>query len=324
MKINYNYRSTVKINQTLEKLSIKKQVFDLLPRFPQIELNLKRQSLLKSSLFSARIEGNPLELNQLGSRSTKDLLKLEVFNILDALNWLYSKRSPKELNLKMILKLHGLVFKNIKPCGNLRKEPSAIFNQAGVAIYLAPPPDEVPQLLSKLITQINQSTNLGSVKAAILHFAFEKIHPFLDGNGRVGRLLSTFILKQSGFGFRGLVSFEEYLENHRSIYYDLLANNQKDITQFVEFFLIALDTKAQQAIKNIKTTNQETPEDSLMSRRKEILQIIRDHRLVSFNFIQRRFLSISSRSLHYDLKHLISRGFIKKEGITKGALYFPV
>ncbi|MBU1085314.1 Fic family protein, partial [Patescibacteria group bacterium] len=218
MKINYNYRSTVKINQTLEKLSIKKQVFDLLPQFPQIELNLKRQSLLKSSLFSARIEGNPLELNQLGSRSTKDLLKLEVFNILDALNWLYSKRSPKELNLKMILKLHGLVFKNIKPCGNLRKEPSAIFNQAGVAIYLAPPPDEVPQLLSKLITQINQSTNLGSVKAAILHFAFEKIHPFLDGNGRVGRLLSTFILKQSGFGFRGLVSFEEYLENHRSIY----------------------------------------------------------------------------------------------------------
>ena len=324
MKINYNYRSTVKINQTLEKLSIKKQVFDLLPRFPQIELNLKRQSLLKSSLFSARIEGNPLELNQLGSRSTKDLLKLEVFNILDALNWLYSKRSPKELNLKMILKLHGLVFKNIKPCGNLRKEPSAIFNQAGVAIYLAPPPDEVPQLLSKLITQINQSTNLGSVKAAILHFAFEKIHPFLDGNGRVGRLLSTFILKQSGFGFRGLVSFEEYLENHRSIYYDLLANNQKDITQFVEFFLIALDTKAQQAIKNIKTTNQETPEDSLMSRRKEILQIIRDHQLISFDFIQRRFLSISSRSLHYDLKNLISRGFIKKEGITKGALYFPV
>ena len=145
----------------------------------------------------------------------------------------------------------------------------------------------------------------------------------MDGNGRVGRLLSTFILKQSGFDFRGLVSFEEYLEANRSSYYDLLADNKKDLTQFVRFFLTSLDVQAEKTIKVIKTTNQETPEDSLMPRRREILQIIRDHRLVSFDFVQRRFLRVSSRSLHYDLKHLINKEFVKKHGKTKGSFYSP-
>lgn len=323
MKLDHTYRSTPKIKKLLSKLKVKKQVIDLLPQFPQIELNLKRQSLLNSALYSARIEGNHLELNQLGSRSTKDLNKLEVFNLLDAFNWLYSPRAPKKLNLKIILKLHQLVLKNIKPCGRLRGLPSAIFNQAGVAIYFAPPPNEVPELLTKLIDQINVSKQIGPIKAAMAHFKFEKIHPFMDGNGRVGRLLLSFILMSSGYGFRGLISFEKYLEKHRSDYYDLLNTQKKDITEFVEFFLTALEFQSSQAISLIKNVNQETPEDSLMPRRLEILQTIRDHQLISFDFIKRRFLNISSRSLHYDLKHLIKQGFIKKRSQTKGALYFP-
>lgn len=324
MNLNYTYQSTAKIKKIIDNLQIKKQVFDLLPNYPQIELNLKRQSLLKSSLYSARIEGNQLELHQLGSRSDQDIAKLEVFNILDTLNWLFSKKCPKNFNLKLILKLHQKVLKNIKPAGKLRAESSAIFNQAGVAIYLAPPPGEVSDLINQLIKKTNQSKEIGPIKAILNHFAFEKIHPFLDGNGRVGRLIVTFLLKSSGFGFRGLVSFEEYLENYRSTYYDLLNNQKKDITDFVEFFLTALDVQADKMIKNLKNTNKESPEDSLMPRRQEILKIIRDHQLVSFDFLKRRFLRVSDRSLHYDLEHLIKEGFVKKRGKTRGVLYCPI
>ncbi|MEA3355227.1 MAG: hypothetical protein U9Q63_01945 [Patescibacteria group bacterium] len=64
--------------------------------------------------------------------------------------------------------------------------------------------------------------------------------------------------------------------------------------------------------------------DTLLLRRREILRVITTHKIVSFDFIKRRFISTSKRSIHYDLKHLIKKGFIKKLGVTRGALYIPI
>ncbi len=145
----------------------------------------------------------------------------------------------------------------------------------------------------------------------------------MDGNGRVGRLLSTYILNQSGFGFRGLVSLEEYLEKNRSLYYDFLNLPGKDLTRFIEFFLEGLTSQAEKTIKLIKNIEIESPEDILSPRRKEILAVIRDHKIISLNFIKRRFMAVSKRTLSHDLHQLIKQGFIKKLGSTRGALYSP-
>ena len=69
--------------------------------------------------------------------------------------------------------------------------------------------------------------------------------------------------------------------------------------------------------------NQEKPEDTLLPRRQEILAIIRDHKLISFDFLKRRFYKVPASSLHYDLKMLQKKGFIKKLGVTRGVLYKP-
>jgi Fic family protein len=257
MKLDYYYRETTKIKEYFEKLEVLRRVFDLLPPLPHIEENLRRESLLKSSLFSARIEGNRLKLEDISyaslQRATKDIEKIEVANILKALNWLNSGKTPKKLSFKLICKLHQFVLSGLSPdAGHLRHEPSAIFNQAGIAIYVPPPQNEIPNLIKKLIKITDSSKEKAPAKAAISHFIFEKIHPFLDGNGRVGRLLSTFILKNSGFDYRGLVSLEEYLETKRQTYYDLLAINQKDITDFVEFFLEGLVTRAEKSLSRLK------------------------------------------------------------------------
>ena len=323
MKLNYFYQTTPTITANLRQLEVLKQVFDLLPQLPNVELNIRRHSLLKSSLFSARIEGNQLQLNQLTRRDRKTQEKIEVYNILDALNWIYSPKTPKNLSKDSIIKLHQFVLKDLNSTGKFRTQPSAIFNQAGIAVYLPPPPQDIPELINQLIKQINSKKESGFIKAATSHFAFEKIHPFMDGNGRVGRLLSTYILKFFNYDYRGLVNFEEYLENHRSTYYDLLSIEKKDITEFVEFFLQALSVQAKKVFEKLKSKKQETPEDRLLPRRQEILAVIRDHKLVSFDFIARRFRSISSRSLHYDLQHLTQKNFIKKLGATRGALYSP-
>ena len=328
MRLDYRYRKTKKIKDCFQRLEIARKVIDLLPQLPHIERNLRRQSLLKSSLFSARIEGNKLDYEDIRFASerskTKNLEKIEVFNILDALRWLYSPQSLKKLSKGFILRLHKIVMRDISPSpGVFRKEASAIFNQAGIAVYVPPPPNEIFQLIEKLISCINSSSTPPSIKAALFHFTFEKIHPFLDGNGRVGRLLSTFILKQDRFDFRGLVSLEEYFEKNRQLYYDLPAITKTDITRFVEFFLEGLAEQAEKTIADLKDIKEERPEDTLLPRRGEILAIIRDHEMVSFDFIKRRFFKVPDSTLHYDLRRLMEKGLIKKLGSTRAVRYAP-
>lgn len=64
-------------------------------------------------------------------------------------------------------------------------------------------------------------------------------------------------------------------------------------------------------------------EDQLLPRRKEILETIKDHKLVSFDFLRRRFMRIAPSSLHYDLRQLAKKGFIRKLGVTRGVVYAP-
>lgn len=327
MNIDFAYRKTESIEKSIIKIEVAKKVIELLPQLPHIEEYLRHKSLLKSSLFSARIEGNRLRLEEIQNSSKdagKDRERKEVFNILQALKWIYSKKSPKNINIDTILKLHKLVMSGLSSdVGRLRHEPSAIFNQAGIAVYMAPPPSELSSLMHNFITKIKTSKEHPSVVATLAHFAFEKIHPFLDGNGRMGRLLSTYILKNYGYGFRGFVALDEYLESHREEYYEFLSNESKDITDFVEFFLLSIAVSAEKMVAQLTIRKEETEIDTLLPRRQEILAIIKDYKMISFNFLKRRFQKIPDSSLHYDLKMLLDRGFIKKLGSTRGVMYAP-
>lgn len=327
MNINYTYQKTQIIEKNIIRIEVAKNVLELLPQLPHIEETLRRKSLLKSSLFSAQIEGNTLEIGEIENSLSKDSQqkeKKEVFNILKTLKWLHSNYNSLQVTIEILLQLHSMVMESISyQAGKLRHEPSAIFNQAGVAIYMTPPPSQILDLLNSFITTINQSHDHPSINAAIAHFTFEKIHPFLDGNGRVGRIISSLILKNAGYGFRGLAVLEEYLNNHRETYYDCLSTDGKDITVFVEFFTKGVAESAELTINQLKDIKDEKPFDTLLPRRQEILLIIKDHQLVSFDFIKRRFPTIPKSTIHYDLSMLLKKGFIKKLGSTRGVLYSP-
>ncbi len=307
----YNWIITPRINQLLIELEAAKLTFDNFPIKPHLELNLRKQSLLKSAVFSARVEGFP---------DTVMSPKKESQNLLSAYLYLYSKKAPQKLSLSLIRKLHRLILKNNSSAGSWRTEPWAIFNQAGIAIYLAPPASEVSPLMDDYIGYLSGLSDHPAIVAAIAQFIFEKIHPFADGNGRVGRLISSFILERGGFGFRGLAPFEEYIEEHRSSYYSNLEPSN-DCTGFIEFFLEALVFQLKKDIGKIGQTDQELPEDTLLPRRHEILNIIRDHPYCTFEFIRRRFSTVNSKTLHYDLNQLLKAGFIRKLGKTRGVSY---
>lgn len=304
----------------------------LIPSEPQHEQYLRKKSLLKSSLFSARIEGNkltlddikPLDFSENIHSATKSRAKIEVTNLSGAYEWVFSQNSSAPLTASKIKLLHSKAMKNIDPdAGLFRCEESAIFNEAGAAVYLTPSPQKIKPMLEEFLRFIKENTQTTSVTACMAHIIFEKIHPFLDGNGRVERLVFAYLLHQADLQMRGMLSVEEVLDTKKSQYYDVLSKNTANLTPAVEYLLECLVEAARMSLEQLKqaTSNSTTPALNLLPRRQEILQVIEDHKLVSFDFLVRRFMTIKPSTLHYDLKCLIDQGYIFKVGQTRGAQY---
>lgn len=320
--LKYKYQETEEIRKLLEQIEAVKIVFKSLTPSVSLEENIRRESLLKSSLYSAKIEGNKLDIADVSyQEKSKDKAKVEVFNLLKGYKYIFGKKISRTLSVEAIKKIHHLVMNNlISDAGYFRQGPGAIFNQSGVAIYLAPPHIEVKKLMKELVVLINNLEQPTPVKAAIGHFLLEKIHPFTDGNGRVGRLLSSYIMNNGGFGFKGMVSVEEAINQKRDEYYEALTPF-KNVSDFVVFSLNSFFSQAKATLSKINVYDNEGPEKNLLPRRKEIYLVVKDHPMCSFNFIQRRFMGVNLKTLHYDLKKLQDENLVVKVGKTRGSLY---
>lgn len=322
MEIPFKYELTRDMVDLISKIEVKKTILDNLQIPASLVTNLQRQSLLKSSLFSAKIEGNTLNMKDLHhpiELNSEYKERLEIENILLAFSFI-TKNKHKDIDIDFIQSLHAVVMKGLSDeLGKVRKEVSAIFNESGFPVYIPPSPLELSGLLSKLTTHINEKTNENIlIKASLIHISFEKIHPFIDGNGRVGRLLLQAILEKQGYGFNRLLSIEELLNNRKDEYYAYLDKN--DATSFIEFMLEIINDKAKEIIDEL-SIKKTSLDDLLLPRRKEILDVVRDHEIMSLDSLRRRFLKVSPRMIRYDLKKLEEQGYIIKLGTTRGAMY---
>jgi Fic family protein len=287
----------------------------------------RRKSILKSSLYSARIEGNNLDDRILTNFHSvpQSNAKIELSNLVGAIESVQKRDWSKNLELSDLKDLHHLAMRGLLGgAGELRQEPSAIYNMAGIAVYLCPAPSDLSKLLSDLLSFINkEQTYSPLVQVAISHYVFEKIHPFQDGNGRVGRVLIHLLIKKYGYDLLGLLSFEEYIDKNRQDYYDLLGQEKNNIVDFVEFVLESFVYGLRQGLVDLSVPRDTSPRTLLMPRRQELLALITDHPFASFNFIHRRFMAVPGRTIRYDLKYLSDHEYIIKLGSTKGVLYSP-
>lgn len=326
MIIPPRYTLNSRVVELLQIISAAKQVIDDVAVPPEVERNIRRASTLRSSVFSARIEGNPYTLEEIMHAPSKDQKKAEAMNILKGLEYVKEKEK-KDLSESEVLTMHAIVMKGLIDADNLgkyRKNAEAIFNSAGIAIYMPPPARMVQPLMARLVKYANADRErIIPIRAALVHYTFERIHPFLDGSGRVGRVVMQKVLAKGGYGMKGLLSLEEYLDAHRSEYYRMLEEPEKDVTDYVTFMLSAIAETADKARKTVLAKQVLEDTDYLLPRRAEILKIIRDHTVINFDSIKRRFSAINERTLRYDLKKLQDDGFITKLGTTKGVFYKP-
>ena len=228
-------------------------------------------AIRKEALLTSQIEGTQATLTDLIDEEAG--LKIhnaddvqEVTNYLRAFRWVQAQlHDPQGLpiSVRLLCQAHGLLLDGVrgagKQPGQLRRSQNWIGGtRPGNAAFVPPPPDEVAELLGALEHFIHQPhPELPPlVNIALVHAQFETIHPFLDGNGRIGRLLIAALLQAWGLLQEPLMYLSGYLKQHQGEYYRRLSaiRSHGDWEAWVQFFLEGVASAASQAEGNIIQT----------------------------------------------------------------------
>jgi Fic family protein len=217
----------------------------------------------REAVLSSRIEGTQSSLSDLllfeATRVEKQRDVREVQNYVRAVEYGLKRLDDLPLSLRLIRELHSILMEGVRgehaTPGEFRRSqnwigrPGCSLNEA---TFVPPPPSEMQDALNQLEKFLHSDTDLPPlVQLALIHYQFETIHPFRDGNGRIGRLLITLFLYQRGILTKPLLYLSAFFERRRGEYYDhLLEVSQKGAwRQWIEFFLRAVVDQSSDAVR---------------------------------------------------------------------------
>jgi len=244
-------------------------------------------------------------------------------NYLDALNWLHERNPSQEILERDILHLHNIIAEGAVddgPIGSYRR------SDVRAGLHVCPPWRQVPPLTKDMLGWLNKSAGeLPAVfSSAILHLRFVEIHPFRDGNGRVGRALATWQLYRMGFDTLHVFALDEVLLENRAFYIKNLQRVQverEDLGGWLEFMAEAVLETLERVQKRIQALGLPGKEPlSLTLRQEKLLRLLRERGPLAIREIARA-LRVTPPGAHYALKPLLRTGAIKTIGTHKSTRY---
>ncbi len=261
-KINQKWFWTdSKLNRLLEKASFELgQLNSFAKLVPNIDLFIHLH-ITKEAVVSSKIEGTQTHFDEAFLQKENIIPERkddwqEVRNYTEALNYAINELKKLPVSSRLILKTHEILMQGVrgenKTPGEYRRSQNWIGGASlADATFIPPDHNHLPELISDLEFFLhNEDLEIPAlIKAAIIHYQFETIHPFLDGNGRIGRLLITLFLVEKKILNMPLLYPSNYFEKNKNLYYDNLTRvrTHNDMLQWIKYFLAGIEETAKQA-----------------------------------------------------------------------------
>lgn len=230
-----------------------------------IEPKLRRENRIKSIQSSLAIEGNSLSFEQVSAVLDKQIVLAPQKEIQEARNAIQVYDSLNEYessSSKSLLKAHSILMLGLVDELGIYRSSGIGIQKGEQVLHLAPPAQNVPHLMSQLLRWLNETDEHPLIASSVFHYEFEFIHPFQDGNGRMGRLWQTLILSQWNELFEFL-PIENIIHKHQQEYYNVLnsCNAAANSTVFIEFMLSVILQTLDEYLKTGEIKEQSSPYD---------------------------------------------------------------
>jgi Fic family protein len=293
---------------------------------------LQKDSRVRNTHGSTAIEGNPLSLEQVRALeegrelpAVTERAKREVLNYFAALRFVENNAKRSPLTHGEVLRLHGIVagggVMDQGTAGRYREMP------VRVGRYVAPPAGRVWGLMAGLLEWWNEEAPKHSpvLSSGILHYRFEEIHPFADGNGRVGRALALWELYRRGFDTHHIFSVDEFYWDDRPRYYASLEAVQRsggDLSAWLEYVAEGLHLTMEKVWTRVQRFEARSGANKLVlrPRQEQLLQMLRDRKSMSPQEIWDA-LGVTRQGALKLLNPLLAAGMIRRVGTRKSGRY---
>jgi Fic family protein len=279
---------------------------------------LRRKNKIRTIQSSLGIEGNSLSLEQVTAILDNKRVAAPQKDILEVKNAIKVYEDLNKFSytsLTSFCKAHGILMDGlIDNPGKIRSKPVGII-KGSVITHVAPSGTIVRSLITDLFDYLKKDKDLLLIKSCVFHYETEFIHPFLDGNGRMGRLWQTVILKQYSPVFEFL-PIESLIKDRQLDYYKILgeSDNQGNSTGFIEFMLQIINESLEDLLAN---QNVSLTGDDRISIYKENI----GNSYFSRQDYMRHFKDISTATASRDLKDAVDKGILERTGDKRTTVY---
>lgn len=316
------FEITSKIIELISNISEKIGEINTLQDSPY-HIQLRKENRIKTIHSSLAIENNSLSLKQItaiieGKRVLGNPNEIkEVKNSIQAYDLLLSLNSYNE---KDLLNAHKLMMQDlVERNGKYRMDGVGIFDGERV-VHMAPPAKRVPELMGDLFEWLKTSDVHPLIKSCVFHYEFEFIHPFQDGNGRIGRLWQTVILKEWKEIF-AWIPVETLIKENQKEYYNVLgvSDSAANSTKFIEFMLALILNTIEEIIESEKMVTPKVTVKVTVNQKK-IIEAIKNNPYITQEELA-EIVGIARKNIVANMKKLQTNGLIKRVGADKNGYW---